>query len=126
MITGLNHVGLFVKDIEKSKAFYTETLGFQITCDKVMDDGIKVCFVNLGDLTIEIVQFPEYSDKCDGYFDHIALMVDDIEATMSDLAKKGVAFETEEPVFMPVFDKGVRYIMFRGPDGEHLELNQIL
>ena len=124
MMTGLNHVGLFVKDVQVSKAFYTETLGFEVTCEATMDDGTKVCFVRLNDLTIEIVQFPEYSQKCDGYFDHIAFMVDDIEATMQELAAKGIAFETEEPVFMPVFEKGVRYVMFRGPDGEHLQITE--
>lgn len=126
MITGLNHVGLFVKDIGVSKAFYTEKLGFEIICDKVMDDGIKVCFVKLGGLTIEIVEFPEYSEKADGYFDHIALLVDDVEESMADLAAKGITFESDAPIFMPVFEKGVRYVLFRGPDGEHLELNQIL
>ena len=43
------------------------------------------------------------------------------------LEKKGIKFETEKPVHLPmVFDNGVKFINFRGPDGETIELNQTL
>lgn len=127
MIKGLAHIGVFVKDLEVSKKFYTETLGFEAPCELTNEaDGAKICFVRRGDCHLELVEFPEYREKADGFVDHIAMLTDDIEGEVNALREKGVAFETEEPVFLEKVYRGCRYILFRGPDGEHLELDEML
>lgn len=128
-ITGLGHIGVFVKDIEKSIEFYTDVLCFDCyhRAEVPGDDGVtRVAFVKSGTCDIELVQFPATPEKNDGPVDHIALAVDDIEAVMARLTEKGIAFETESPIHLPMVFDGIRYIFFRGPDGEHLELNQAL
>ena len=128
-ITGLGHIGVFVKDIEKSIDFYTNVLCFECyhRAEVSGDDGtVYIAFVKSGTCDIELVQFPVTPEKKDGPIDHIAMAVDDIDAIQARLAEKGIAFETESPIHLPMVFDGVRYIFFRGPDGEHLELNQAL
>jgi lactoylglutathione lyase len=130
-ITGLAHVGLFVEDIEVSKAFYADVLCFECFDESVekSDKGdVKIAFMRLGSCVLELVQFPEKKKRStDSIIAHIALNVMDIEIVQACLEKKGIQFETEKPVISPkVFDKGVKYLMFAGPDGEVLEINETL
>ena len=130
-IMGLAHIGVFVADIEVSKAFYMDVLCFECFDESVIetDDGeIKIAFIRLGTCVIELVAFPEKKQRSvDSVVAHIALNVKDIEIVQVCLEKKGVKFETEKPVELPmVFDNGVKYIMFAGPDGEVLELNETM
>lgn len=130
-ITGLAHIGVFVQDIEKSKKFYKDILCFECYFENGIetDDGIiKVAFIRLGSCVIELVEFPGHDKRAqNGVVAHIALNVNDIDLMQICLEKKGVKFETEKPVDLPmIFDKGVRYINLHGPDGEIIELNQTL
>lgn len=128
-ITGLGHIGVFISDIERSIAYYTDILDFECYHRVDLEDngGItRVAFIRNGSCIIELVQKPDATQKEDGPVDHIALDVDDIDLAMANLKAKGVEFETEEPVFLPTMFNGVKYALFRGPDGEHLEINQLL
>ena len=128
-ITGLGHIGVFVKDIDKSVDFYTNVLGFECyhRAEIPDKDGLtRIAFVKSGTCILELVQFPVVPEKKDGPVDHIAMAVDDIDAVQARLKEKGIAFETESPIHLPQVMNGCKYIFFRGPDGEHLELNQLL
>jgi len=128
-ITGLGHIGVFISDIERSIAYYTDILDFECyhRVDLEENGGItRIAFIRNGSCIIELVQKPDAAQKADGPIDHIAMDVDDIDSVMADLKAKGVEFETEEPVFLPTMFNGVKYALFRGPDGEHLEINQLL
>ena len=128
-ITGLGHIGVFVKDIDRSVDFYTGVLGFECfhRAEVPGDDGVtKVAFVKSGTCEIEFVQFPVVPSGGDGTVEHIALAVDDIDAMQACLTEKGIAFDTQSPIHLTQVFDGVRYIFFRGPDGEHLELCQLL
>ena len=122
VIKGAAHVGLYIKDVERSKIFYTETLGFQLICEFISLEGNKMAFVKSGSLIIELIQHVVWMDRRDGLFDHIAMEVEDIEGTCAMLKEKGIEFEGEIYFDSLAFDKGVKYVAFRGPDGEHLEL----
>ncbi len=126
MIKGQAHVGLFIKSVEESKEYYTTVLGFEVASEATMPDGTVVAMVRNGDCTIELVQLAEYDGYRDGYFNHIAFLVDDILVAQKELAAKGVEFEMEEPVLMKGIFNDVKYLMFRGPDGEHLEIDEML
>ncbi|MGI5849690.1 MAG: VOC family protein [Christensenellales bacterium] len=129
-ITGLAHIGVFVRDISRSIDFYTRVLGFECYFEAdVPDEGgiIKAAFLRCGTCEIELVQFPDSKERKDGVVDHISFAVSDLEAMMKCLERKGIAFETKEPAILPMlFDRGVRHIFFRGPDGEHLEISEKL
>ena len=123
---GLAHIGLFIKDLERSVKFYTEILDFEVIERTQVEDS-KVAFVKNGNLIIEVVQPGVCPERCDGWFDHIAFKVEGIEEIRDRLLAKGIEFEEKEIYDAPqVFPNGARWILFRGPDNEHLELNEVL
>ena len=127
---GFAHVGLYVNDIQKSLAFYTEKLGFQLIWESVNQceaGEVLVKFVKSGNSVIELVQFPFAIDRKDGWFDHIAMNVENIDEVMGILKEKGIEFEEGSYTHAPqTFQGGSKWVMFRGPDQEHLELNEKL
>ena len=128
-IKGLAHIGVFLDDIDKSVAFYTDILGFECyhRVDIEENGGItRIAFVKKGTCIIEIVQPGNAGGKADGRVNHIAMQVEDIDAQMAILKQKGIVFETESAVTLPAIFNGVKYAMFRGPDNERLEIMQLL
>ncbi len=129
-IDGLAHIGVFVSDLAVSKKFYTEKLDFTVVQDTSLpssDGMIQIAFIRNGNLEVELVQFPKTEPKKDGPVDHIAIHVDNIECVHAELKNRGIVFETEDVIFgAPIGPRGAKWICFRGPDGEHLELNEVL
>ena len=130
-INGLAHIGLFITDIEKSKKFYTEVLEFDTVYECALDEpdgtSTKIAFIKNGDLTLELVQVANPPKRTDGWVDHIALKVEDIESVRDTLSSRGVKFETDDITFAPnVFPNGSKWILFRGPDNEHLEITEVM
>ncbi len=125
-IHGSAHIGVFVSDLEVSKKFYRDILDFDIIWECVIGTD-KVAFARTGDLTLELIQPAVMPQREDGKVDHIALGVKNIEAVHAALKARGVTFETEDITFCDlVFPNGAKWILFRGPDGERLELNEVL
>ena len=130
-ILGLAHIGVMVSDLEVSKKFYSEILGMDVIHENsLVDDGkvVKVAFMQVGDMVLELILLPEFDNtRKDGYIDHIAFNVKDIEVARKALEDKGIKFVSEEIAHAEnFFDNGAKWILFRGPDGEHLEINEIL
>ncbi len=129
-LIGLAHIGLFCSDIEKTKLFYNKILGFKVIHENlvVIDEGeIKVAFIALHDLTIEIVELPIFDAKrADGLFDHIAFRVKNIESVVGRLKQADIQFEEDIYFAEHFWESGAKWIMFRGPDNERLELTEIM
>lgn len=131
-VLGLAHVGIFVKDVRKSKEFYQEILGTEGIWDCRFggeeDDDFRVSFAQNGTAVLELVERKGVEDnRVDGVIDHIAFAVDDLDGVIAALKEKDIAFETEEVVHEPaMLQNGSKWIFFRGPDGEHIELAQAL
>ena len=133
-LRGLQHIGLPVTDLERSKAFYTE-LGFvevmRTNLPRASED-VQVAMMHHEGLTIELYQLEEHerqeiAQRTDGHLDHIALDVADIEQAYHEIRTSGLEIlEADAPVFLPFWEHGVRYFTVRGPDGEKVEFNQIL
>src|SRR5277367_6110846 len=89
-ITGLSHVALYCHDIEKTRAFYKDFLGFAEPYWINNPDGtLHLTWMKINDLqTIEI--FPEKQAGTDRLY-HIALQTDDASAMRLYLAAQGVA-----------------------------------
>ena len=120
------HVGLYIKDVERSKKYYSEVLDFECVCEFTNETGDRLAFMKSGETIIELIQHKVWMDRRDGLFDHIAMRVEDIEAVSALLKGRGVEFEDDIYFENRVFDNGVKYQAFRGPDGEHLEIYQVL
>lgn len=130
-IIGLAHVGIFVNNLEESKQFYADILGAEAVWNcqfggKANND-FTVSIVQNNTAILELVERRESDERKDGVIDHIAFKVDDLAGVMEQLAAKGIQFETEEPVYeASMLKNGSKWIFFRGPSGEHIELAQEL
>jgi len=133
-LRGLQHIGLPVTNLERSKAFYSE-LGFveiMRTDLPKASEAIQVAMMHHEELTLELYQLEKeerqmIANRTDGHIDHIALDVMDIEQAYTEICAAGLeVLEEDAPVFLPFWDQGVKFFTIRGPDGEKVEFNQIL
>ncbi len=132
-ILGFQHLGLPVTNIERSEAFYSQ-LGFKTVMKTELpahDDAVKVIMMELKGFVMELYQLvgndlAEVRGRVDGHIDHLALDVQDIERAFEDMGARGLTILEDAPVFLPFWDKGVKYFNVRGPDGERVEFNQMI
>ncbi len=130
-ITGLAHIGIFTQDVDKAKAFYQDVLGFALTNEEALvgDKGTtRLAFLEAGSCIVELIQPADPSSVADrpaGRVDHVAMAVKGIDEVAERLKTKGIAFDTEEPSSLKILG-GAKNIFFQGPDGERLELFEVL
>jgi catechol 2,3-dioxygenase-like lactoylglutathione lyase family enzyme len=88
-ITGISHIALYVHDIEQSRAFYKDFLGFAEPYSlNNADDTLHLTWIKINDeQTIEL--FPEKEAGADRLF-HIALVTPDAVEMQAYLAAHGV------------------------------------
>jgi catechol 2,3-dioxygenase-like lactoylglutathione lyase family enzyme/type 1 glutamine amidotransferase len=118
-ITGLSHFALYVHDIEPSRAFYKDFLGFAEPYSLKNDDGsLKLTWIKINDeQSIEL--FPEKEAGTDRVY-HAAVITDDAEAMRKYLAAKGVAV----PEKTPKGKIGNSNYFIKDPDGHTVEIVQ--
>jgi catechol 2,3-dioxygenase-like lactoylglutathione lyase family enzyme len=113
MITNISITNVFVKDVDESKRFYTEVLGFEAKDDITLGNGFRWCTVvhpNQPELQVSLaVPGPPHSpDMVDamnraldgGGMSGLGLQVDDCHKTFEELSAKGVHF-IQEPSDRP-------------------------
>lgn len=126
---GIAHIGFVVKDLKASRDFYINTLGFESTLEySVKGKDVSILFLSLGNLTIELIENGEDYSEINGKSpNHLAISCCNIENQIEKLKNEGVLFETDSFVeFSDLGERGCRFIMFRGLDGERLELQEML
>ncbi|WP_149259799.1 VOC family protein [Actinomadura sp. K4S16] len=115
------HIGLRVTDLERSLAFYT-ALGYT-KLGSVPETGFgSLTMLKLPDdpfVSLELVHDPERPVENISAVNHLVVQVDDLDATIADLAAKGVA---AEPPADP--GPGIRTSWLTDPDGYRIELVQ--
>lgn len=123
-ITGIQHIGLPVSNLENTIRFY-EGLGFSVIHRTATPDGVQVAFLKLGSCVLECYQEGPTVGKA-GAIDHIALDVVHIEELYNDVKNAGYPITTDGIESLPFWDKGIRYFKTKGPDGESIEFCEIL
>ncbi|AEA28419.1 VOC family protein [Pseudonocardia benzenivorans] len=105
MITNISITSVFVKDVDESKAFYIDVLGFEEHTDITIGDGYRWCTVkhpNQPELQVHLtVPGPPFSPEMvdainrsldGGGMNGLGMNVDDCRKTYEDLVSKGVQF----------------------------------
>ncbi|HET9420262.1 MAG TPA: VOC family protein [Nocardioides sp.] len=113
MITNISIASVFVKDVDESKKFYTEVLGFESKEDITLGDGYRWCTVNhpsQPELSVHLtVPGPPHSPEMvaainrsldEGGMHGLGMTVDDCRKTHAELVEKGVHF-IQEPEERP-------------------------
>jgi lactoylglutathione lyase len=132
-VRGLQHIGLPVTDIARSKRFYRQ-IGFTVVMETTLPEQegpVQVAMLELNGLVLELYQLAGASlenigARSDGHIDHVALDVLDVYRAFDEVRAMGLETLEDVPVFLPFWDKGVRYFNVRGPDGERVEFNERL
>lgn len=129
-ITGFQHLGIPVADLEKSVAFYS-SLGFRIENRSELEETggtTQIAFMVFGSFCIEFYQPAGNFDFAPkpGQIDHFAMDVRDIDSAFIYFKDAGQEILEEAPVFLPIHGKGVKYFTVLGPDGEKVEFNQMV
>jgi len=116
-IVGLSHIALYVHDLEKSRAFYKDFLGFAEPYSLPNPDGtVHLTWIKINDhQTIEL--FPETEAGTDRLY-HVAVETDDAQAMRDYLASRGVAV----PEKVPTGKIGNKNYFIKDPDGHNVEI----
>jgi catechol 2,3-dioxygenase-like lactoylglutathione lyase family enzyme len=105
MITNISIVSVFVTDVDESKRFYTDVLGFEAKDDITLGDGYRWCTVvhpSQPELMVSLaVPGPPHPPQlveaikramAEGNMNGLGLTVDDCQKTYEELEAKGVEF----------------------------------
>ena len=144
-ISGVDAIGLTVSDLDRSVEFYTSVLTFKKVSEYevageayehltgVFGARMRVARMRLGDEHIELTEFlapagrraPEDSHSNDRWFQHIAIIVSDMDRAYAWLREHRVRHASTGPQRLPEWNKnasGIQAFYFRDPDGHPLEI----
>lgn len=116
----LNFVVVYVRDLDKAKAFYTDVLGMTVLEDHSSpsfitlspSNGTQGAMLGLQDKMAAVLP-PRHEESPGGV--ELSFEVDDVDATWQRWKEKGVELLTE-PTDLPFG----RYFMARDPEGFYL------
>jgi len=120
-VTGLSHVAMWVHDVEQSRRFYKDFLGFAEPYSLTNANGsLSHTFIKINDRqSIEL--FPEHETNSDRLY-HIALETDDAEAMRVLLAAQGL----KVPEKVTKGRIGNLNFNVHDPDGHQVEIVQYM
>lgn len=144
-VAAVDAIGMTVSDMERSVGFYTEVLGFERVSDvevqgepyeqlfDVFPARLHVVRLRLGREAIELTEYvtprgrpaPVDARSDDRWFQHVAIVVHDMDAAYRRVREHRVTHVSPEPQRLPDWNPqagGIRAFYFRDPDGHPLEL----
>jgi catechol 2,3-dioxygenase-like lactoylglutathione lyase family enzyme len=147
IVKAVGPVGLTVSDLDRSVAFFTEVLAFAKVSETeawgdayerlhgVFGARVRVARLRLGDEEIELTEYlaprgrpiPPDARSHDRTFQHVAIIVSDMDAAYAALRRHKVTHASSGPQTLPpsiVAAAGIRAFYFKDPDGHALEILQ--
>lgn len=138
-------VGLTVSDLDRETEFFTRVLSFEPVSTReevgeaaerltgVFGAHTRTARLRLGEQEIELTEFltprgraiPADSRSNDRWFQHVAIVVSDMDAAYARLREQHVRFVSSEPQRLPDWNPnagGIRAFYFQDPDGHNLEI----
>jgi catechol 2,3-dioxygenase-like lactoylglutathione lyase family enzyme len=145
LVAAVGPIGMTVSDMDRSLDFYTRVLHFTKISDEEFDGEnyehvkgvfglrIRVVRLQLGDEQTELTEYlapqgrpvPVDSRSNDCWFQHVAIVVRDMDAAYAWLRQNKVRFASSGPQTLPPWNKnagGIKAFYFRDPDNHVLEI----
>ena len=105
MFKKIEHIGVAVKNIKDSLHIFQDIMGMECSgIEEVEEQKVKTACLPVGESKIELLEstspegtIAKYIEKRGEGIHHIALEVDDLNAVLTDLKKKGVELIDREP-----------------------------
>jgi len=94
----IDHIGIAVKSLAAALKVYEEAVGLKVSgYDQVDDQGVRVAMLGIGESRIELLEptgpespIEKFMSKRGEGIHHIAIAVEDIEATLERLKAAGM------------------------------------
>lgn len=101
----INHLGIATKGIEDALKFWEDALSLEnVHTEVVEDQKVRVAMLPIGESRIELLEptsddspISKFLEKRGGGIHHIAVEVEDIEASLARLREKGMRLIDETP-----------------------------
>jgi catechol 2,3-dioxygenase-like lactoylglutathione lyase family enzyme len=145
-VKGVHHVGITVADLDRAIDFYHGVLGLGFVNEPspvfdapalgpavgVPGAALRQVSLAIGDTTLELLEYLQPESPIPAPLpqnalgaQHVAIRVDDINATKAELEAKGVEFYSDVNVVDAGVLAGWRWVYFRDPEGNALELVEV-
>jgi catechol 2,3-dioxygenase-like lactoylglutathione lyase family enzyme len=144
-VIAVESVGMTVSDMDRAIEFYTQVLSFQKVSDVevlgmeyeqlqgIFGVRLRIVRMQLGDEFIDLTEYltpkgrpiPIDSRSHDRWFQHIAIVVSDMDKAYQYLRRYKVQHASTAPQRLPESIKGaagIRAFYFKDPDGHNLEI----
>ncbi|MBM4261737.1 MAG: VOC family protein [Deltaproteobacteria bacterium] len=145
LVKAVDAVGMTVADMDRSIDFFNKVLSFDKISDVELHGSdyeklqglfglrMRVVRMKLGTETIELTQYlapegrpipPDWRSN-DHAFQHIAIVVSDMDKAYQHLRSHKIRHASTGPQTIPATNKaaaGIRAFYFKDPDGHHLEI----
>ena len=123
-IKRIHHIAILTDDYEKSKAFYTDILGFEILKETYREarQSYKLDLAINGQYQVELFSFPEFKERNSfpesKGLRHLAFEVENVDEVVAELRSKDVDVQDVR------LDEitGKRFAFFYDPNGQPLEM----
>ena len=101
----IHHIGIATNEIGVAADIWDDLLGLQADhTEEVAGQKVRVCMLPVGESRLELLEpmspdspISKFLEKRGGGIRHIAVSVENIQATLQDLKAKGVHLIDEEP-----------------------------
>ena len=144
-VSAVESVGMTVSDMDRALAFYTGALPFVKESDVevagrpweqlqgVFGARLRIVGLRLGDERLELTEYlapkgrpiPADSRGNDRWFQHVAIIVRDMDRAYARLRAHGIVHASTGPQRLPDWNPGaggIQAFYFRDPDGHFLEI----
>jgi catechol 2,3-dioxygenase-like lactoylglutathione lyase family enzyme len=126
-----------VSSLDRSVSFFKTVLDFKLANESNVEEEVskvaRTAHLTLGDECVDLteykspkrVAFPADSHGNDHWFQHVAIVVSDMDKAYARLRDAHVQFVSNVPQTLPEWNKnaaGISAFYFRDPDGHYLEL----
>src|SRR3712207_2731338 len=120
MIECVRVVSVPVSDQDRARAFYTDTLGFELRTENVFGEGMRWIEVAPEGSAASLSLVTWFEAMPPGSLQGLVFVVDDVYATYEKLLAKGAPFD-----FPPRQMPGGLQAVFRDPDGNGFVIAEI-
>ena len=147
LVQAVDSIGMTVSDMDRAVEFYSKVLSFEKVSDievagdnyehleGVFGSRVRIVRMRLGDEFIELTEYlapkgrliPSDSRSNDRWFQHIAIIVGDMDKAYAWLRQNKVQFASSGPQRLPDWNKnaaGISAFYFKDPDEHPVEILQ--
>lgn len=103
MLKQIDHIGIAVKNLNETVAFYHDVMGLEVSAAEEFN-GMKIAFLRIGESELELLEdmtpdgaIARFVAKRGEGIQHVAYRVENIEQALDEMRAKGLKLIDERP-----------------------------